>query len=75
MGCTNKCRSGIVPSKYKQVQLRSPALRSKFGVKADAVLRALLSNPKIIDPLLKEVCPVCKKPFEECSYMQSLDED
>jgi len=64
-----------MPSKFKQIQLRSPALRSKFGGKADAVVRALLSNPGVIDSLLEEVCPVCHKPFDECDYFKSLDED
>ena len=64
-----------MPSKFRQIQLRLPVLRSQFGKKADAVTKAVMSNPEVLKLLAEERCPICKELFKDCEYMRSLDDD
>jgi hypothetical protein len=64
-----------MPSKVKQIQFRLPWLRQQKGDRADSIAKALLEHPSIKEQLSSEICPICKKSFDECKYFQQLNDD
>ena len=64
-----------MPSKIKEIKFRLPWFRKRFGTKANLTAKAVLSNPGMQKLIEAETCPICKKPFDDCEYMRSLDDD
>lgn len=64
-----------MPSKLRPIQFRAPWLRKSKGDRADLLAKALLEHPSIQNALSNDRCPVCGKPFDECDYFKSLDEE